>query len=28
MLTYFRTGQYYLNRGGAYAEIFPEGGRS
>jgi allantoinase len=24
MLTYFRTGQYYLNRGGAYAEIFPE----
>ena len=24
MLTYFRTGQYYLNRGGAYAEFFPE----
>jgi allantoinase len=24
MLTYLRTGQYYLNRGGAYAEIFPE----
>jgi allantoinase len=24
MLTYFRTGQYYLNRGGAYAEVFPE----
>jgi allantoinase len=24
MLTYFRTGQYYLNRGGAYAELFPE----
>ena len=24
MLTYFRTGQYYLNRGGAYADVFPE----
>jgi allantoinase len=24
MLTYFRTGQYYLNRGGAYAEFLPE----
>jgi allantoinase len=24
MLTYFRTGQYYLNRGGTYAEFFPE----
>ena len=24
MLTYFRTGQYYLNRGGAYAELLPE----
>ena len=24
MLSYFRTGQYYLNRGGAYAEVFPE----
>ncbi len=24
MLTYFRTGQYYLNRGGAYAELFPD----
>ncbi|MBI2215766.1 MAG: dihydroorotase family protein [Candidatus Rokubacteria bacterium] len=24
MLTYFRTGQYYLNRGGAYATFFPE----
>jgi allantoinase len=24
MLTYFRTGQYYLNRGGPYAEFFPE----
>src|SRR3990170_5000285 len=24
MLTYFRSGQYYLNRGGPYAEIFPE----
>ena len=24
MLTYFRTGQYYLNRGGRYAEVFPE----
>ena len=24
MLTYFRTGQYYLNRAGAYAEFFPE----
>jgi len=23
-LTYIRTGQYYLNRGGAYAEFFPE----
>jgi allantoinase len=23
MLTYFRTGQYYLNRGGPYAEFFP-----
>jgi allantoinase len=24
MLTYVRTGQYYLNRAGAYAEVFPE----
>ena len=24
MLTYFRTGQYYLNRGGSYANFFPE----
>ena len=24
MLTYFRTGQYYLNRGGPYREFFPE----
>lgn len=24
MLTYFRTGQYYLGRGGPYAEYFPE----
>jgi allantoinase len=24
MLTYFRSGQYYLNRGGPYAEVFPE----
>ena len=24
MLTYFRTGQYYLNRGGPYAEFFPD----
>src|SRR5438445_802827 len=24
MLTYFRTGQYYLNRGGRYADFFPE----
>jgi allantoinase len=24
MLTYFRTGQYYLNRGGPYAAFFPE----
>jgi allantoinase len=24
MLTYFRTGQYYLDRGGPYAEFFPE----
>jgi allantoinase len=24
MLTYFRTGQYYLNRGGRYGEFFPE----
>jgi allantoinase len=24
MLNYFRTGQYYLNRGGAYADFFPE----
>jgi allantoinase len=24
MLTYFRTGQYYLNRGGPYAKFFPE----
>ena len=24
MLTYFRTGQYYLNRGGSYAAFFPE----
>ncbi|HEV8440182.1 MAG TPA: dihydroorotase family protein [Methylomirabilota bacterium] len=24
MLTYFRTGQYYLNRGGPYADFFPE----
>src|SRR5712692_9683287 len=23
MLTYFRTGRYYLNRGGPYAEFFP-----
>ena len=23
MLTYFRTGQYYLNRGGAWADFFP-----
>jgi len=23
MLTYFRTGQYYLNRGGAYEDFFP-----
>jgi allantoinase len=23
MLTYFRTGQYYLNRAGAYADVFP-----
>src|SRR5262245_18443262 len=23
MLTYLRTGQYYLNRGGPYAEVFP-----
>src|SRR5262245_30786298 len=23
-LTYFRTGQYYLNRGGSYTEFFPE----
>ena len=23
-LTYMRTGQYYLNRGGSYAEVFPE----
>ncbi len=23
-MTYFRTGQYYLNRGGPYAEFFPE----
>ncbi len=23
-LTYFRTGQYYLNKGGSYAEFFPE----
>lgn len=23
-LTYFRTGQYYLNKGGAYADFFPE----
>lgn len=23
MLTYFRTGQYYLNRGGPYADFFP-----
>jgi allantoinase len=23
-LTYVRTGQYYLNRGGSYAEVFPE----
>ncbi len=24
MLTYFRTGQYYLNRGGPYADFFPQ----
>jgi allantoinase len=24
MLTYLRTGQYYLNRGGSYADVFPE----
>jgi allantoinase len=24
MLNYFRTGQYYLNRGGGYADFFPE----
>jgi allantoinase len=24
MLTYFRTGQYYLNQGGSYADFFPE----
>ena len=24
MLTYFRTGQYYLNKGGPYAEFYPE----
>src|SRR5439155_23539016 len=24
MLTYLRTGQYYLNRAGSYAEFFPE----
>ena len=24
MLTYFRTGQYYLNRGGAWRDFFPE----
>jgi allantoinase len=24
MLTYFRSGQYYLNRGGPYAELFPD----
>src|SRR3989454_11096204 len=24
MLTYFRTGQYYLNRGNRYADFFPE----
>jgi allantoinase len=24
MLTYFRTGQYYLNRGGTWSEFFPE----
>lgn len=24
LLTYFRTGQYYLNRSGPYAELFPE----
>jgi allantoinase len=24
MLTYVRTGQYYLNRGGPYADVFPE----
>jgi len=23
-LTYFRTGQYYLNKGGSYADLFPE----
>ena len=23
-LTYMRTGQYYLNRGGPYSEVFPE----
>src|SRR5262249_4849669 len=25
LLTYFRTGQYYLNRGGLYRDFFPEG---
>jgi allantoinase len=24
MLTYFRSGQYYLNKGGAYADFYPE----
>ena len=24
MLTYFRTGQYYLNKGGSYADFYPE----
>ncbi len=24
MITYFRTGQYYLNKGGAYADFYPE----
>ena len=24
MLTYFRTGQYYLNKGGSYAEFYPQ----
>ena len=24
MITYFRTGQYYLNKGGSYADFFPE----